>query len=157
MGVINPYYFKEMIYFYHGLVMPGDIGIIKINGHFDVKPMPIIVSKLPTIGEKILVAGYGRNENQEHPEHVKAAFMQVSEVSPQTFVMEYDSTNTNVCHGDSGGPAMGMTKYGFAIYGTTMGGKSYANCKEGDIAYFTNLSLKENIDFLKQYVSISTL
>lgn len=156
-GVVNPYYYESMVFFFHGLHTPGDIAIIKIKDRFNVKPLPIIVSKIPQKREKILVAGYGVTESGIKPDHVNAAFMQVSESANLGFIMEYDNTNTNVCSGDSGGPALALTKYGPAIYGTTSGGKSKAECREGDIAFFTNLSLKQNLDFIKRYASVSTL
>lgn len=130
----------------------NDIGLILINGTFAEKPMPIITSQVARKGETLIVAGYGQDENGGYASTLKAAYMKVKNSVSSGFVMAYDDTHTNVCFGDSGGPAFGYVNGVLGVYGVTSAGTK-KDCLKGDETFFPNFNYRENLNFILDYVN----
>lgn len=124
----------------------NDLAIVRIAGTFSIKPIPIITSASPNQGETLIVAGYGKDENG-NTNKLKAAYMNVHSTYKSGFVLAYDDTHTNVCFGDSGGPAFGYVDGVLGVFGVTSTG-SVKDCLSGDKTFFPNLSFAENKNFI---------
>lgn len=134
-----------------------DVAIVKLkNNVSNIAPVAILTSKIPEAGSTIMTYGYGRDEN-EASGTLKAAYMKVSHNTPIWLVAGYDTTKTNACYGDSGGPAVVKVEGVAAIAAITSFGTVTLECKDGDYTFFPLLSRSENLSFIKKYASISTM
>ncbi len=124
----------------------NDLGLVQIGSAFGITPIPVITSRSPSVGESLMVAGYGQDESGT-TEVLKATYMTVSEVFTSGFVLPYDTTHTNVCFGDSGGPAFGYVNGVLGVFGVTSSG-TVTNCLEGDKTFFPKISFSENTSFV---------
>ena len=82
--------------------------------------------------------------------------MKVSDSNSTWLVAAYDTTKTNVCNGDSGGPVIVKVNKVTTIAAVTSFG-SADNCLTGDVTYFPVLANSENLKFIKKHASISTM
>lgn len=124
----------------------NDVAIVKISGTFPIKPIPLITSAAPNKGETVIVAGYGEDENGGDGK-LKAAYMTIQSTYKSGFILAYDDTHTNVCFGDSGGPALGYINGVLGVFGVTSAGTA-KNCLSGDKTFFPNFSFAENKNFV---------
>ncbi len=124
----------------------NDLALVRIGETFDIKPIPVITSRAPVLGEELIVAGYGQDDNG-NTETLKAAYMVVSQVFSSGFVLPYNETHTNVCFGDSGGPAFGYVNGTLGVFGVTSSG-TVDDCLAGDKTFFPSIAFSENTSFV---------
>ena len=129
----------------------NDVAIIKIADTFQIAPLPIITSRTPQAGETLIVAGYGKDENG-NTDTLKAAYMNVNKTYKSGFVLAYDDTHTNVCFGDSGGPAFGYVDGVLGVFGVTSSGTT-DDCLSGDKTSFPGVYFGENLNFILTYAT----
>lgn len=130
--------------------------VILNNAVANIAPVPIITSSTPSSGERIIIYGYGTTESNTFDGALRAAYMKITNVLSPFITADYDTTKTNACNGDSGGPAI-MLKNGVAgIIGITSFGVQ-TSCLSGDITHFPLMSYNKNLRFIKKYASVSTL
>lgn len=133
----------------------NDVALVKIAGTFSIAPLPIITSRSVKNGETLIVAGYGEDENKDYGT-LKAAYMKASETYKSGFVLAYDDTHTNVCFGDSGGPAFGYVDGVLGVFGVTSSG-TVGDCLSGDKTFFPGLYFSENTSFILANASVKQL
>ncbi|MGI6680535.1 MAG: S1 family peptidase [Bdellovibrionota bacterium] len=123
-----------------------DLAIVNISNTFHIAPMPIITSTTANQGETVIIAGFGQDESGKTGT-LKAAYMKVNRTTSLGFYTVYDDTHTNVCFGDSGGPAFGYVNGVLGILGTTSYGTK-TDCLSGDETFFPSLKLSKNANFI---------
>ena len=133
-----------------------DLAIVKLKKNVsNIAPVAILTSKSLANGTEIMTFGYGVDENGKTGS-LKGAYMKVSDSNSTWLTAAYDTTKTNVCNGDSGGPVIVKVNKVTTIAAITSFG-SNSNCLTGDITYFPVLVNSENLKFIKKYASISTM
>ncbi len=129
----------------------NDVAILTVPAAFDVDPLPIILSSLPKSGDVISVFGFGIDENGELL-GLRSGEMKLSSVTNDHLSAAYDGSGSNVCNGDSGGPAIALVAGSPGLIGVVSSGIAQARCLEGDISLFANLQNQKIIDFIQQNV-----
>ncbi|MGI6680235.1 MAG: S1 family peptidase [Bdellovibrionota bacterium] len=134
----------------------SDLAIVKLKNKVSgIAPVPIVVSVVPSKNDSIMTYGYGVTETGDKGS-LRATYMKVSSVDSIWLVAGYDTTKTNVCSGDSGGPVVVKVKGIAGVVAITSFG-TVADCLSGDVTYFPMLSNSKNISFIKKYANVSTL
>ena len=130
---------------YDGVSSRHDIAVIVTDRVIERPALPLLGSTRPVPGEEIMVVGFGV-EDGEDGEYgtLRHGNMKLREVTPEQLVVVYDGEGSNVCFGDSGGPAIYFVtdasgnSAGPAVAGVVSGGTDPA-CGEGDTTYFTSV------------------
>ena len=106
--------------------------------------LPLLASRMPEPGEQILVVGFGVDDAESGEfGTLRAGLMTVADVTDEHVIVEYDGESSNVCFGDSGGPAVYFIKDGEQIVAAGIAGVVSAGtdplCEPGDVTYYTNV------------------
>lgn len=128
-----------------------DLAIVYTDTPLNVNPYSILLSRQLAIGEEVLIAGYGIDENEEVGDLV-AGNTRVEQVTANHYGYVYDGTGANTCQGDSGGPMLAKQGNEFALAAVTSTG-TVEGCQEGDLSLYTNLTESSNAQFLMDNLS----
>ena len=138
-----------------GLVF-NDVGIVILSAPVAVTTLPLIISKPGAIGEKISIFGYGRNEAGAQGE-LNSGEMEVTNVSTTHVFADYvDTSCSNTCGGDSGGPAIQtvINQSGdkiVGVLGLLSSGRDIL-CQLGDESAFTVVNQPSVLGFILTHV-----
>lgn len=127
-------------------VPQNDIAVITLSDQVKVPPLPILSTRPVTVGEFITVFGYGYDEDGQFGA-LRAGEMEITGVTAQDILANFQDGGSNVCFGDSGGPAIWSTDRGPAIVGVT----SFAlqqGCLSGGVSAFANVQSRSLLDFI---------
>jgi len=88
---------------------PFDVAVVSVNEDAPVQPVPLMVSRAVTPGDRVAVYGFGLDEDgndvvdrvESGQSALKATFLRVSSVDPGTIGSVSEGGDT--CQGDSGG------------------------------------------------------
>jgi secreted trypsin-like serine protease len=105
-----------------------DIAVIKLEGRAPAgfKQVPIIEnSRKLRLGEKLLIAGFGRtdigvNENADMPDSLQYAYSPLAKFDNRLVLID-QRKGTGACQGDSGGPAYAKREGQLFVIGATRG------------------------------------
>ena len=158
----NNEYYKTDGGFYHASFFtsvshPNDIAVVYLEENVDVTPVPIIVSRFASIGERIQIMGYGLTEDDftnidkaKNSIELVGGEMDVTSSLSTGFYGESILTNQTTCSGDSGGPAFATVSGVKGILGITSSG----DCET--ITFFVAPQSTSNLDFLNETVPDAT-
>lgn len=133
-----------------------DIAVVILKKQVaNIAPVPVVTSVTPKANASIMTYGYGVTETG-NAGSLKAAYMKILETNSPFIRAAYDTTKTNVCSGDSGGPAVIKVNGVAGVVAITSFG-TVDSCLTGDITSFPLLSYSKNLKFIKKYATISTL
>lgn len=118
----------------------------------DGRPLPLLVSSAPRVGDRFSIFGFGLSEGGKFGE-LRGGEMTAKTVTANHIIASFDGSLSNSCDGDSGGPAVVAYKNGgvstAAVVGLVSSGVEASQCKKGDISYFALLSSPEVEEFLR--------
>lgn len=136
----------------------NDVAIILVDQPLNAPAFPILSGNdtPPTVGEQVLIAGYGRTETLQ-PQGLRAGYMTLSQVTELLIEARFDGINgSNSCIGDSGGPLFVKRGEQWYLAGDTSNGDA-ANCgvTEGsDVSRWANINAPSNRAFIQQYAGL---
>jgi len=135
-----------------------DVAVVLVSQPLNAPAFPILSGNdiPPTVGEQVLIAGYGLTQNLTQ-EGLRAGFMTLSAVTELLIEARYDGkTGSNSCNGDSGGPLFVKRGEQWYLAGDTSNGDA-AKCgvTEGsDISRWANINAPANRAFIRQYAGL---
>lgn len=126
----------------------NDVAIIELQEPTSVNPVPLILSSPVNPGDVISIFGYGFDENSNFAT-LKSGQMRVTGVTSQNIFARFsEGTGSNVCFGDSGGPAILDRGNGtLGIVGITSFATS-EGCIEDGFSGFANVQSNDILDFI---------
>lgn len=131
----------------------NDIGIVVTNTNLPTNHNSIISSsKSLQVGEDLVIAGFGLDENGNNG-FLRAGYNTISSFSSKAISLRFADSNgdTNTCSGDSGGPLFIQRDSTWVLAGVTSNGIR-ANCGAGDVSNFANLLDSSNRSFINSIV-----
>ncbi|RMG39255.1 MAG: hypothetical protein D6719_13795 [Candidatus Dadabacteria bacterium] len=130
------------------LVVFNDVAIVELSEDINLSPVPILTSVAPMPGNIISIFGYGLDEDGTS-EILKSGQMQISAVTENHIMAEFNGDGSNTCNGDSGGPAIAnLGERGIAVVGVVSTGKD-VTCQKGDVTVFANLQAPKITTFIR--------
>ena len=135
----------------------NDIAIVELEDEVPVAPVPLLLTK-PTLPDAaISIFGYGFDEDDNFAS-LRSGEMRVTGITSQNVFARFSGDGSNICFGDSGGPALAKDDEGLlGIVGVT----SFATtqgCTEDSFAAFANIQGNEILEFILDTVpEIETL
>jgi hypothetical protein len=137
---------------YAGEQLPpqNDVAIVTLAADAPGGTLPIILSRSLQPGDIVSIYGYGL-DGEANPGVLRSGEMRVQGINSQFFSARFDDEGSNVCEGDSGGPAIVQVKNqaGDTVTGV-VGVTSFGQvpCNEEGISGFTNLQSSSVQTFL---------
>ncbi|MCS6893731.1 MAG: S1 family peptidase [Deltaproteobacteria bacterium] len=143
-----------------------DIGIVVVADPINSELIPLLASVAPFVGMRVQVMGYGLDENRDpgvskNPqEKLKGATMVITGVDNSYFYSSFDTSDSAICLGDSGGPAIGKNVAGLpgligvnhAVY-APIDGQGLPICDaEGVVSIFVPIPDNEIINFILKHI-----
>lgn len=133
------------------LAVFNDVAVVVTKRNLDSARLPIVVSQNIERGDFIGIEGFGLDENGNFGTQ-KGGVMKVSKVTENHIFAAYKGKNSNVCNGDSGGPAYLNIADANApivgIVGVVSSGNPNTACLDGDVSLFANLQNSEILNFI---------
>lgn len=138
-----------------------DVAIVKVDENFmpavGAVPQPLLMSRVPDPGEKVVITGHGLTEKGEQsvdrPKAGTVVLSGIDQYNRLTIIPSEDSAA--VCSGDSGGPLLAKNIAGeYGITGITSFTESLQNkdvCGFGTIDKFAPIWNKGNIEFINTH------
>lgn len=115
----------------------NDAALVKLATDAPLTPLPLVVSEDVVGGSLVSIFGYGFDEDGGIGV-LQSGQMEVSSVTENHIFAAYGGNGSNVCNGDSGGPAIFTNSLGVSgVVGITSTGRR-PDCGEGDITLFAN-------------------
>jgi len=121
-----------------------DAGVVLTSDDIGRTPMPLLLSRDARVGETVVIAGWGKDQNQIAAT-LRAGTTTITVVSSLTLQTEFSASFSATCQGDSGGPLLLQEGSGWALAGIisanttlacTFGTNYYANIRNADISSF---------------------
>jgi len=137
-------------------IITNDVAVVSLSAPIEVTPIALVANEQVSGGNLISVFGYGLNETGA-AETLRSGFMEVEDVSSTHISANFNGEGSNVCNGDSGGPAIRtiQTTDGRvvpAIVGVTSTGRLGLACQPGDTTLFTNICSPDIQSFLQEVI-----
>lgn len=137
----------------------NDVALLFLSGDLDARTANIYTTNDFSIGESVVTAGYGRNE--EDDENLRATFNQLSEVTNVGLATEYTDGNSNegtTCNGDSGGPLFIERNGSWQLIGVVSWGTANDCALPGtspstDEAHWANITSSAVLNFIAEETS----
>lgn len=135
---------------------PFDTAVIEIADSPLIPPVPLIISAIGSPGVTFATYGYGRTEDDESGS-LHSGAMRILTVGPGGFTALFESTQSSVCSGDSGGPAIASVNDINGIAGVTSfnvetGAISPGElrCLDGAVSFFVAVNTRGNFEFISR-------
>jgi V8-like Glu-specific endopeptidase len=140
---------------------PYDIGMIVLKQNVTKLPVPVLVGRRPRAYDRLVVAGYGLSERDArkmttYKELFKIGDIEVREADGKMLYSTHRPTDTSLCGGDSGGPALRffgnhIAQVGVASTGTndSRSGRCYLSGR--GISTHVDLQSSTSLDFLAEF------
>lgn len=145
-----------------------DVAVVELPQAQNATTLPIFASENTARGQRFTIIGFGNDENGDSAANVppnealNAASMIIEETRKGAFLAAYDRTNSSICSGDSGGPALRKNRDGITgILGVAQAvlidpkevrKDGTPICKKGTVAVFTNTQSGSALDFILSLV-----
>lgn len=125
----------------------NDVAVLEMNRNLNRPTVPLLLSQSIESGDIISIFGFGLDENGRIGQ-LESGQMQVSDVTTNELIAEFQGEGSNTCNGDSGGPALyTITNSGrAALVGVTSSG-TLNTCLTGDKSFFYQSSERFNSEF----------
>jgi secreted trypsin-like serine protease len=134
----------------------NDASLVKLAQAATVTPLPLVSSENVSAGALVSIFGYGFDENGGIGT-LQSGQMEVSSVSENHIFAAYGGEGSNVCNGDSGGPAIYTTAFGISgVVGITSTGRRI-DCGPGDITLFANTQTNSILNWVFSIVTDAEL
>lgn len=130
----------------------NDIAVVTLEEDINAPTFPLLLSRPTDIDNIFSVFGYGLDESSNFGA-LRSGQMQVSGITSQNVFARFTGdAGSNVCFGDSGGPAILRLPDGSAgIIGVTSFGTTQG-CVEDGFAAFANVQGNAILDFILEHV-----
>jgi secreted trypsin-like serine protease len=130
----------------------NDVAVIEMESNLNRPSVPLLVSRSVESGDIISIFGYGRNQNGQLG-ILESGQMELSIVTNEYLIADFDGQGSNTCNGDSGGPALyTLANTGRSgIAGITSSG-TLNTCLSGDKSFFTNIQTPSILSFIQSVV-----
>ena len=133
------------------LAVFNDVAVLTTTAAMGLPSLPILTSVDAKKGNIIGIEGFGVDENGDFGTQ-KGGIMKISKVTSNHIFAAFQGDNSNVCNGDSGGPAYleVNTENGEAIglIGVVSSGTPETGCLDGDVSLFANLQNADIVSFI---------
>jgi len=138
-----------------------DIGMIVLKQNVTKLPVPVLVGRRPRAYDRLVVAGYGLSERDArrmttYKELFKIGDIEVREADGRMLYSTHRPTDTSLCGGDSGGPALRffgnhIAQVGIASTGTndSRNGRCYLSGR--GISTHVDLQSANSLQFLSEF------
>lgn len=127
----------------------NDVGIVHLNKTLNLPSMPILVSSAPHTGQRVAIFGFGVTAGGvEDYGLLRAGAMTIAGIDNERIYANYESSSSDVCSGDSGGPMVLQVGNQQTVAGITSYGSS-ATCALGEQSVFMNLQSPSIQNFLR--------
>jgi len=134
----------------------NDVAILELERDVATNPFPLIISTPLEVGSIISIFGYGVDEKGDFGA-LRSGEMEVTGITSQVIVARFSGQGSNICFGDSGGPALLTTSNGVSgIVGVTSFGTT-AQCSEDGLAAFANVQSEAILNFILDEVPESVV
>lgn len=149
--VMHPGYTKDL----ENGILFNDVAIIKTTQEINRPALGLVLSHSPESNQQISIYGYGVDQNRMS-RILRTGEMPVIGLSENHIFASYINNGSNVCYGDSGGPALFSfidevtNEFRIGIVGITSTGTK-PDCSIGAVAFFTNLQNPATIEFILAY------
>jgi secreted trypsin-like serine protease len=110
-----------------------DVAIVRMAEDLGRTPMPILTSREAVVGESVVIAGWGRDQNSI-PSTLRAGTTSVSAVDNIYIETLFSQTASSICSGDSGGPIL-LNQGGAWAIGGVSSAASVIQCNAGTNFY----------------------
>ena len=132
-------------------VPQNDIAIVRLEKKVSVESVPLLLSEPVEPGLDVSIFGYGFDESNNFA-NLKSGEMKVTGVTSQNVFARFSGDGSNICFGDSGGPALARGEDGeLGIVGVTSFATS-GGCVEDSFAAFANTQGSEILNFILDVV-----
>ena len=84
---------------------PADVGVVMMREPIGRRPMPLLLSRDPRVGETAVIAGWGRNQN-DVPATLRAGVTMITAAGSTLLETQFGPSVSSICSGDSGGPIL---------------------------------------------------
>jgi len=131
----------------------NDAAVVRTSARIPAPPLPILLSRPPTVDEEAVVAGYGQTENGGPAvSDVVAGRAIIRTVTDNHIGINYRGDESHPCKGDSGGALFVEQDGGLVIVGVVSQSDPSISkdeiCKKGDKTLYTNTQSKVVSDFI---------
>jgi len=127
----------------------NDVAVITLKEELHVPAVPILTSRPILTGDIISIFGYGLDEDGNFGA-LRSGEMEVTGVTSQDIFASFsEGEGSNVCFGDSGGPAIFSFDGEPAIVGVTSFG-TQESCATTGVSAFANIQSRTLLDFILQ-------
>lgn len=113
-----------------------DVGVVQFEQDLGRPPIALLLSRDARVGETAILAGWGKDQNQDSAT-LRAGAATISAVGSTQLQTQFSSTASTVCSGDSGGPLLLDAGGAWAVGGVTSA-VTNAYCSSGT-AYYANI------------------
>jgi secreted trypsin-like serine protease len=125
-----------------------DIAVINVPVSLPLPTVPVLSSSPPQAGQKGVIFGYGTTGASDDFAQLRSGVMKIATVDSSRISAVYESSTSNVCSGDSGGPLLLQNGNQLSIAGITSYGDS-RNCSVGERSVFMNVQSPSIQNFLR--------
>ena len=120
------------------LAVFNDVAVVELRGTSGARTLPLMLSRDVTPDEIMSVFGFGLDEDGASGRLISGE-MKIASVTDNHIFASFSENGSNVCNGDSGGPALASNVAGtIGIVGLTSTGRE-VGCGKGDISLFANV------------------
>jgi hypothetical protein len=96
-----------------------DVAVVLTSQDLGRTPIPVLFSRDGRVGEPVVIAGWGIEQNGSGGAFVRAGVNTLSAVNLTYLETSYSSSTSSVCYGDSGGPLLVSEGGVWALAGVT--------------------------------------
>jgi V8-like Glu-specific endopeptidase len=108
----------------------ADVGVVITTQDLNRVPIRLLTSRDARVGETAVLAGWGKDENGNGT-ILRAGTTTISAVDSVLLQTQYNSVNSSVCSGDSGGPLLLSEGGVWAVAGVTSASTAGGSCALG--------------------------
>ena len=135
-------------------IITNDFAVVELQRATSLPTVALLAPERVGSGDLIAVFGYGLDRDTG-ADVLRSGFMEVSALTDDHISAEFDGDGSNVCRGDSGGPALlqftsDATTETIGVVGVVSTGRQGADCGPGDITLFTNLNSNSFRTFIQR-------